>query len=134
MLALMTYGSFVFSLFLVSGYYFGYGRPQHLLASSLIGIVLGFFGGVWWLRFMRKNLKDGVFNSGAFGTRSHVISFAVALLLCYFITRTKYGTDIYWVLCLTCISCQIYSVIAIVLLQHRTGQTIRYIRSKREIL
>ena len=132
MLAILIYGIVLFSLFLVGGYYFKWGRPQHLLAWSLIAVALGFFGGVWWFRFLKKNLKEGVFSSDAYGARSHLVFLAGGSLLYYFTIATKYSAPIYWVMCLASISSLLYSAIAIAFLQHRTGQTIRYTSSKKE--
>ncbi len=127
------FGTFLFTLFLIVGY-FTSGRPQYILLSSLISVALGLLTGELNYRFTKKHLREGVFHTDAYSTTFQIVSLGVWLLLLSLISVSPYQATLNWMLILACISHLVYMTFAISFLQRKMGHILYGASSKRDLL
>ncbi len=120
------YGAFLFTVFLIGGSFMWGHPPNNAAALAVVGIVLGLISGVIWLRFLKRNLKDGVVDLGAMSNTFRIGSYAACLVLFYLMMTTRYETVVFWVTVIACISYSIYSSVETFFLEKKAGEPVRF--------
>lgn len=132
-LAYQIYGAFVFSFFLLGGY-FGWGTPKEAMMYLFIGVFLGLFLGVLWHRYLMTYMEDGFIDFGKMSKRVRWVAFIVALLVYYLMTTARYSLEIWWVLVIAGFVAHVYSLFGVLAHERKTGKTIRFAYERKHFL